>query len=565
MTVVRQIIMLAALAILMAGQPFSTASAQTSCSNTPLTSDSVAQVELLPDLASGLCEVVDGAVGNLDDQLRIRVVEPSHPVTSIAGRALFDAAIGGVSVLPSSLLVDGVPATANGNRLRSDVLDVGTHIAIGEVTLGGTLYTVEMQFTLTATQVTVASVVITGGAFGGDPAADPVDIATRQSSASKSAGAAFGRASNNTQKFVTQTQTQNRLLDEGAGSDNGAETSLALTEAYGTTIRRPKPSAGQTAWQTAWHSKDLLNHYRKQQALQRREKEQRAMAGLQQLGVNPTAEIVQPTTGQSKWDFWAAGGLTRVDSSRTGNSFDGDLTFARSGFDYLVTNSFLVGAFGGYDKADAEFASLLIDVDSTAKIAGGYFGYKMTRAMTGLPVDLILDGQGSYAWIDYDIHDNSALTDGDFDANRFAGSLSLTAVLLRSVGRRGDLKVLPKIGVTYVREKQDAYTDSGGNEVDSQTISLGQLTFGGSTFVPIRRGVEVFGRVEGQWDFNDIGVITTSTGGTYKPDNFGVVVGGGVRAELDEKTVVRVEGAAEGLARKDYDQYSVSGRVDFKF
>ncbi|MEM6495543.1 MAG: autotransporter outer membrane beta-barrel domain-containing protein [Pseudomonadota bacterium] len=520
----------------------------------------------MPDLPSGLCRVITGDLVNVDDQLRLTVYAPGSAFGSLGSRVRFDAVIGGLTVLPSSLLVDGVPGIVQGRiRLQSNSLDVGAHTAIGTATLGETTYTIEMQFIFTDTDVIVESVVITGGAFVGvsDSAPEPDDSAMRQSSASKSAGAAFGRASNNTQKFVTQTQTQNRLLDEGAGSDNdgGAENSLALAEAYGKTIRRPK----QSAEQTAWHSKDLLNHYRKQQASQRREKEQRAMAGLQQLGVNPTAEIVQPTTGQSKWDFWAAGGLTRVDSSRTGNSFDGDLTFARSGFDYLVTNSFLVGAFGGYDKADAEFASLLIDLDSTAKIAGGYFGYKMTRAMTGLPVDLILDGQGSYAWIDYDIHDNSALTNGDFDRNRFAGSLSLTAVFLKSLGRRGDLKVLPKIGVTYVREKQNAYTDSGGNEVDGQTISLGQLTFGGSTFVPIRRGVEVFGRVEGQWDFNDIGVITTSTGGTYKPDNFGVVVGGGVRAELDEKTVVRVEGAAEGLARKDYDQYSVSGRIDFKF
>ena len=84
-------------------------------------------------------------------------------------------------------------------------------------------------------------------------------------------------------------------------------------------------------------------------------------------------------------------------------------------------------------------------------------------------------------------------------------------------------------------------------------------------FVPLRRGVEVFGRVEGQWDFNDIGVITTSTGSTYKPDDFGVVVGGGMRAELDERTVVRVEGSTESLGRKDYDQFSVSGRIDFKY
>ncbi|MEM8975438.1 MAG: autotransporter outer membrane beta-barrel domain-containing protein [Pseudomonadota bacterium] len=419
MAILRQIALLMALVAFAAGSLPSTASAQTSCSNTPLTNDFV-DTRLVPDLASGLCQIVDSFVVDDDEQLSIAVFARSHSFGLFAGRAVFAPKIGDVIVSDSSFDIDGIPATFAANPAVSDVLDVGAHTAIGTVTLGGTFYTITMQFTTTEDEVTVESVVITGGAFGGDAAAASVDVATRQSSANKSAGAAFGRASNDTQKFVTQTQTQNRLLDERAGSDNdgGTGTSVGLAEAYGKTIRRPRQSAGQTAW----HSKDLLNHYRSQHASERREKEQRAIVGLQQLGVNPTAEIVQPTTGRSKWDFWAAGGLTRVDSSRTGNSFDGDLIFARSGFDYLVTNSFLVGAFGGYDKADAEFASLLIDVDSRAKIAGGYFGYKMTRAMTGLPVDLVLDGQGSYAWIDYDVHDNSALTDGDFDGKRFAGS-----------------------------------------------------------------------------------------------------------------------------------------------
>ncbi|MEM8975244.1 MAG: autotransporter outer membrane beta-barrel domain-containing protein [Pseudomonadota bacterium] len=559
MAILRQIALLMALVAFAAGSLPSTASAQTSCSNTPLTSGLGIFTRLLPSFASGLCDVTHQGPLNAE-WLRFWVI-PRVGRGEGSGRVYFHVQYGGVLVVPSSLVIDGDPVTidsTNGTNLSSEVLDEGAHTVVGTVVLDGTLYTMTMQYILRARDVTVESVVITGGAF------DELPDSGRQPSANKSAAAAFGRASNFIHMFVTQTQTQDRFIHDSEASTengNGPASSVALAEAYGKTIRRPHHNAGQTAW----HSKDLLNHYRKQQASERRQKEQRAMAGLQQLGVNPTVETTQPKTGQSKWDFWAAGGLSRVDSSRTGNSFDGDLTFARSGFDYLVTNSFLVGAFGGYDKADAQFESLLIDLNSRAKIAGGYFGYKMTRAMTGLPVDLVLDGQGSYAWIDYDVHDNSALTDGDFDAKRFAGSLSLTAVFLQSLGQRGNLKVLPKVGVTYVSEKQDAYTDSGGNEIGSQTISLGQLTFGSSVFVPIRRGVEIFGRVEGQWDFNDIGVITTSTGSTYKPDDFGVVVGGGVRAELDEKTVVRVEGATQGLGRKDYNQSSVLGRIDFKY
>ena len=188
-----------------------------------------------------------------------------------------------------------------------------------------------------------------------------------------------------------------------------------------------------------------------------------------------------------------------------------------------------------------------------------------TPGSTGLPVNLLLDGQASYGLLDYDIKDNGASTTGAFDATRFSGTLSLTAVIVQSLGKQGDLRWLPKIGVSYSNEDQDGYTDSGNNVVSGQKITLGQLTFGTQVFVAVTRRLEVFGRAEGQWDFDDIGTITTATGGTYKQGNFGFVLGGGIRANISEDTTLRIEGASEGIARKDYEQYTGTARIDFRF
>ena len=100
----------------------------------------------------------------------------------------------------------------------------------------------------------------------------------------------------------------------------------------------------------------------------------------------------------------------------------------------------LIGAFGGYDKGDADFTSYNVDIDSKARIFGSYFGIKLTPSSTGLPVNLLLDGQVSYGMLDYDVRDNGASTTGDFDATRIAGNLSLTAVVVQSLGAHGNLR-----------------------------------------------------------------------------------------------------------------------------
>ena len=402
-----------------------------------------------------------------------------------------------------------------------------------------------------------------GGANVDDNTSDTT-VSRDNKSTGQSGAIAFGNASNSAQNFVTGTQTQNRLFGNDGGNDGQANfndnSQLAL--AFGESIKRPNSSAIAQSGNTVWHSKDITNQMRKQHIAGLREKEQRAKQGLGVQGVDN--EIPSSLSADTPFDVWMSGGYTKVDSSRTGNNFDGDLWFGRSGFDYKVSSNFLIGAFGGYDKGKADFESFNIDLESNGYVAGSYFGLKLTPSQTGLPVNLVLSGQGSHTWLDYDLKNNSATTTGNYDAGRFAGSINLTAVFLKPTAY-GNTQILPKLGFNYVRERQDSYTDSGGNSVSDQTITVGQLTFGSSIVTPISKNVEIIGRAEGQWDFNDGGVITTTTGGTYKLDEFGIVLGGGVRASLDESTTFKLEAASEGIGRSNYDQYTVEGRLDFKF
>ena len=112
--------------------------------------------------------------------------------------------------------------------------------------------------------------------------------------------------------------------------------------AYGQSIKRPEGKR-------TWHSKDVLNDYRRKQSVKRRGKEHAARTAL---GITETDGVTAPSAFTSPIDVWAAGGYTKVDSDRTGNVFDGGLFFGRTGIDFLVSPNFLVGTFFGYDRGE---------------------------------------------------------------------------------------------------------------------------------------------------------------------------------------------------------------------
>ena len=472
----------------------------------------------------------------------------------------------GVSVIYgsnyTSVAVDGA-SYASGDLIDASTSGSFSHTV--QFVVGG--LTFNFTTTKTINSDTLEAFTVVAGAVPTPTSSSSTPTAKQKAaSARRSAGAAIGRASNSAQTFVTQTQIQNRLLGNGFSSNQQAnlngesnQSSPAgigqLAMAYGESVKRP-------AGKMTWHSKDIINDLRAKQSMQLRNKENAARAGL---GIAQGDSVTAPLAFTSPIDVWAAGGYTKVDSSKTGNEFDGGLLFARTGIDYLVSPNLLVGTFFGYDKGETEFSSLSTDIDSTGLIGGGYFGLKLAPRQTGLPMNLILDGQFSYGRLDYDITDIGNATTGSFDADRLTGSMSLTAVFLSQAANGGTIRWLPKVGLNYVSEDQDGYTDSGSNVIDSQKITLGQLTFGTQVFLPVTNYMDFFTRVEGQWDFDGIGLITTSTGGTYKPDEFGVVIGAGLSANISESVTFKLEGAAEGLGRSDYDQFTGSARIDFRF
>ena len=170
--------------------------------------------------------------------------------------------------------------------------------------------TVSLAFTIAQGTDFVPSFTISGGAFR-----SAIPTAQQAASANRSTAAAFGRAANTAQNFITQTQIQNRLIQQDrsigqqANLDGDVKQSpipggTQLAMAYGDGIKRPG--------RFTWHSKDIINSMRAKQVAQLRGKEQQARDGLAKFGVQAADEVVAPLAFSKPFDFWAAGGFTRI-------------------------------------------------------------------------------------------------------------------------------------------------------------------------------------------------------------------------------------------------------------
>ncbi|MBU1654279.1 MAG: autotransporter outer membrane beta-barrel domain-containing protein [Gammaproteobacteria bacterium] len=400
----------------------------------------------------------------------------------------------------------------------------------------------------------------------------------------------------NAQQFMTQTQIQNRLVNRMISRNTqtaltGFATKESLQDLAAAQALASTFSAGiDRPSRTTWHSKDglmgkLFGGSDREKEEQKREAE---MADLNSLGASSpvsgaaygpglAANSRQTASAPSAlrynnapYDLWASGGYTKVDSSETGNNFDGDLWFGRVGIDHLFSSNLLVGAFGGHDEGDADFTSQNTALDTKASVAGAYFGYLLTPGDTGLPVHLVLDGQVSYSDVDYDLRETDTGTTASFGADRWLAAANLTAVILKQKdGSERPIRWLPKVGVSYTEENQGSYSDSAGTAHGAQDITLGQLTFGTQVFIPILeqsfRNAEFFAKVEGQWDFDDVGQIQRSDGTFYSPGDMGATVGAGLSFGIGKATSLRIEGACESIGRDNYDQYTGLLRLDHYF
>jgi hypothetical protein len=222
---------------------------------------------------------------------------------------------------------------------------------------------------------------------------------------------------------------------------------------------------------------------------------------------NAISGVALSGTADDQFAIWTSTDFSLINSTLSGSAFDGHSASLTIGGDVKLGDQFLAGlAISGIgadidtDFNDGNLSSRGIGITP-------YFAYNIVDG-------LILDGAVGYTALNYGIQRGNGAISGEFDADRFYGTVGLSGT-----SNLGDFSVTPGLRALYINEGQDGYVDSLGTTVSNSDFDLGTLTaslnvsyrldFGGTQ-------IEPFVRVEGEWMFLQPEAVTLADGRSYQ-------------------------------------------------
>lgn len=272
-----------------------------------------------------------------------------------------------------------------------------------------------------------------------------------------------------------------------------------------------------------------------------------------------TREQLGASAGSSAQRFgvWVNGGYTILDNDESGGEYDGDIATVAGGVDFQVTDQALVGVAVGYEFMEIDTTFNLGTYEGEGVTVAPYLGYKFNDHVG-------LDVFAGYSWLSYDISRTIGGTvTGETDAERVFAGGNLTGYLRRGIHGVENLRVSPMLGLLWVSEDQDAYVDSTGAAVSSNTSEIGRSRFGGEVGYTIG-SVEPYVRALGEWDWKTGDSVDLGNGRFSNVDDFGAELGVGMNMDFGNGLSGTVEGKTSQF-RADFESYSVSGEIRYAF
>lgn len=254
----------------------------------------------------------------------------------------------------------------------------------------------------------------------------------------------------------------------------------------------------------------------------------------------------QPRAPRPAFDFWASGHWAHSDDETRSSTF-GQFNL---GADYLINPSLLVGMLAQFDWMDETDGSNNTSADGFGWMAGPYLVARLHQ-------NLIFDGR--VAWGQSDNHvDPLGLYEDKFATNRFLARGQLTGDFSRDKWRFS-----PHVALIHFQEEQKAYVDSLGFDIQSQTITLGRVTFGPEiSFVhKTRDGTEIepsFG-VTGIWDYDQAEILDIGTGlANGSSSDLRMRVQGGLAVRMPGSASLAGDAYYDGIGADDLEIYGGS-------
>lgn len=226
-------------------------------------------------------------------------------------------------------------------------------------------------------------------------------------------------------------------------------------------------------------------------------------------------------------------------------SGDDSYTLASFGTHGFVNPNLLIGGMLQFDYAE--------DSANNASGRGWMVGPYFVAQVPDQP--LFLEGRLLYGQTDNDISPLDTYTDS-FETERWLAQLRTTGEYQYNA-----TTLMPLFDLTYTEDAQKAYTDSLGNTIPGQKVSLMQVSAGMdfSTPLPVARGsLDLIGGLSGIYSATDGGAAAPEFESWRGRTHLGLNYGIGEGANMSVKTFY------DGIGT-DYESYGASVGFDMKF
>lgn len=221
------------------------------------------------------------------------------------------------------------------------------------------------------------------------------------------------------------------------------------------------------------------------------------------------------------------------------------------GTHYFVAKNTLVGFLGQFDWSE--------EVNSSAKSKANGRGWMVGPYVSGKVEDQNLFYEARALW---GRSTNEISPDGSYK-DQFATSRWLASGGLSGQYVNNEFTLKPSATVSYFEETQEAYTDSLNNEIDSQTVSMGEIRFGPSLSRKVLsndRQVETMLGVSGVYNF---GMSNNGAGpsGPLGDDTLRARFDAGVSFTDLTGITFQAAGFYDGVGVNDFSSYGGSVKV----
>ncbi|WP_092647434.1 HYR domain-containing protein [Jannaschia faecimaris] len=264
------------------------------------------------------------------------------------------------------------------------------------------------------------------------------------------------------------------------------------------------------------------------------------------LSFASTSASEDPMSARSDWDVWFEASFTRYE---TGYG-EGQFGILHAGADHRLGQNAILGFGVQVDSIHEDVIGAVSTTTGVGWMVGPYYTARVGE-------DLYFDTSLSYGQATNEVSPLGTYTD------KFMTERWLASIGLFGSSNRGNLNIQPNISINYFEETSEAYIDSLGVQIASQTTQLGDVELGSRfTWSDPMGSYSTYVEFDGIYTFNagsQVASTSTVESGLRGRVGFGGTVAVGDRGMVDYGL------RYDGLGDNDYEAISLSTGFLLKF